>query len=190
MKKILICLMCLVAMASCAGGGDGTSALKEGFQTPPLTARPGVYWYFMDGNFSKDGITKDLESMRDAGIGYVIFLEVGVGVPRGPVDFMSEEWTELFRFAVSECERLDIQMILGIGPGWTGSGGPWVEASRSMQHLRWISSMRSSCRMFLVMLHTISASLALIAPFLKRTHNSSRATRPISAPRLLRLSLR
>ncbi len=135
MKKILICLMCLVAMASCAGGGDGASALKEGFQTPPLTARPGVYWYFMDGNFSKDGITKDLESMRDAGIGYVIFLEVGVGVPRGPVDFMSEEWTELFRFAVSECERLDIQMILGIGPGWTGSGGPWVEASRSMQHL-------------------------------------------------------
>lgn len=135
MKKILICLMCLVAMVSCAGGGDGTSALKEGFQTPPLTARPGVYWYFMDGNFSKDGITKDLESMRDAGIGYVIFLEVGVGVPRGPVDFMSEEWTELFRFAVSECERLDIQMILGIGPGWTGSGGPWVEASRSMQHL-------------------------------------------------------
>ncbi|MGN0201866.1 MAG: glycosyl hydrolase [Candidatus Cryptobacteroides sp.] len=135
MKKILTYLLCLTAVAACSGGGDGIAALKDGFQTPPLTARPGVYWYFMDGNFSKEGITKDLEAMSDAGIGYVIFLEVGVGIPRGPVDFMSEEWTELFRFAVSECERLDIQMILGIGPGWTGSGGPWVKGEQSMQHL-------------------------------------------------------
>ncbi|MGN1215191.1 MAG: glycosyl hydrolase, partial [Candidatus Cryptobacteroides sp.] len=136
MKKILFYLMmCLAALSGCVRGNSSISALKDGFQTPPLTARPGVYWYFMDGNFSREGITKDLEAMSEAGIGYVIFLEVGVGVPRGPVDFMSDEWTELFKFAVSECERLDIQMILGIGPGWTGSGGPWVKGEQSMQHL-------------------------------------------------------
>jgi hypothetical protein len=41
----------------------------------------------------------------------------------------------MFAHAVSECERLDIAMTLGIGPGWTGSGGPWVKPSESMQHL-------------------------------------------------------
>ena len=125
----------LLPLVSCHPSGDGVAALKEGFQTPPPEARPGVYWYFMDGNLSKEGMTKDLEAMDAAGIGYVVFLEVNVGVPRGDVDFMSDEWTDIFCHAVSECERLGIQMILGIGPGWTGSGGPWVKGGLSMQHL-------------------------------------------------------
>ena len=101
--------------------------LATNFATPPDNARPGVYWYFMDGNFSKEGITKDLEAMRDKGIGYVVFLEVNVGVPRGKIDFMSEEWLDIFRHIISECKRTGIKMVLGIGPGWTGSGGPWVK---------------------------------------------------------------
>ncbi len=80
-------------------------------------------------------MTADLESMKQAGIGTVLFLEVNVGVPRGKVDFFSEEWKELFVHAVHECERLGIEMTLGIGPGWRGSGGPWVKPSQSMQHL-------------------------------------------------------
>ena len=111
------------------------SALKEGFLNPPDSAKPGVYWYFMDGNMSKAGMTKDLESMKIAGIANVLFLEVNVGVPQGPVDFLSAEWQDLFKHAVSECERLGIRMTLGIGPGWTGSGGPWVAPAESMQHL-------------------------------------------------------
>ena len=58
-----------------------------------------------------------------------------MGVPRGPVDFMSQEWQELFAHAVHEAERLGIDITLGAGPGWTGSGGPWVKAQHSMQHL-------------------------------------------------------
>ncbi len=109
--------------------------LRKEFIIPPDDARPGVYWYFMDGNLSKEGMTKDLESMKQEGIGFVVFLEVNVGVPRGKVDFLSDEWKECFKHAVKECERLGITMILGIGPGWTGSGGPWVKANQSMRHL-------------------------------------------------------
>ncbi len=112
-----------------------TDPLTQGFVSPPDSARPGVYWYFMDGNLSKEGMTKDLESMKQAGIGNVIFLEVNVGIPRGPVDFLSDQWQELFKHAVSECKRLGIRMTLEIGPGWTGSGGPWVSPGQSMQHL-------------------------------------------------------
>lgn len=73
--------------------------------------------------------------MKKAGIGNVVFLEVNVGIPRGKVDFLSNEWQELFTHIVRETERLGIAITLGVGPGWTGSGGPWVEGRQSMQHL-------------------------------------------------------
>lgn len=109
--------------------------LRRSFMAPPDSARPGVYWYFMDGNLSEEGMTKDLEAMKEAGIGSVVFLEVNVGVPRGQIDFLSKEWKNCFKHAVRECERLGISMTLGIGPGWTGSGGPWVKGEESMQSL-------------------------------------------------------
>lgn len=111
------------------------AVLKAGFVNPPASAKPGVYWYFMDGNMNKESITKDLEAMKQSGIGNVIFLEVNVGIPRGKVDFLSPEWQELFKHAVKEAERLGISITLGIGPGWTGSGGPWVKPGQSMQEL-------------------------------------------------------
>jgi hypothetical protein len=110
-------------------------ALKAEFLSPPAAARPGVYWYFMDGNMSREAMTADLESMKEAGIGWVLFLEVNVGIPRGPVDFLNDEWQELFAHAVREAERLGIRLILGSGPGWAGSGGPWVTPAQSMKHL-------------------------------------------------------
>jgi hypothetical protein len=122
-------------MCNCSGAGKDIASLEAGFKNPPSSARAGVYWYFMDGNFSKEGVTKDLVAMKQAGIGHVLFLEVNVGVPRGKVDFLSEEWQDLFAFMVHECERLEIGITLGVGPGWTGSGGPWVKGEESMQHL-------------------------------------------------------
>ena len=110
-------------------------SLKNGFLNPPDSVRPGVYWYFMDGNLSKEGMTADLESMKAAGIGNLVFLEVNVGIPRGEVDFLSEQWQDLFKHAMRETERLGISVTLGVGPGWSGSGGPWVTGRQSMQHL-------------------------------------------------------
>jgi len=114
---------------------DPLSELKNAFIHPPESSKPGVYWYFMDGNLNREEMTKDLESMKEAGINNLIFLEVGIGVPRGPVDFMSEEWQDLFVHAVRETERLGIKILMGAGPGWCGSGGPWVKAEESMKHL-------------------------------------------------------
>jgi alpha-L-rhamnosidase len=109
--------------------------LQSGFIHPADEYKPGVYWYFMDGNMSAETITKDLEAMKKAGIGNLIFLEVNVGIPRGPVDFLSSTWTSLFVHAEKEARRLGIEITLGIGPGWTGSGGPWVTPAASMKHL-------------------------------------------------------
>ncbi len=133
-------LIPLLFISGCSNGPSGSSEIEykqlvESFLNPPHSAQPGVYWYFMDGNLSRKEMTSDLESMKEVGIGHVLFLEVNVGVPQGPVKFMSEEWKESFTHAVKECERLGIVLTLGSGPGWTGSGGPWVKMKESMQHL-------------------------------------------------------
>jgi len=109
--------------------------LKEAFQTPPDAARPGVYWYFMDGNMDRDEMVADLEAMKDVGIGSVLFLEVNIGMPTGPVPFMSEPWQDNLVHAIKTTERLGMEFILGTGPGWSGSGGSWVKPEDSMQHL-------------------------------------------------------
>ncbi len=109
--------------------------LAATFRTPPDAARPWVYWYFMDGNLTREGMTADLEAMKKAGLGGGIFLEVNLGIPRGPVKFMSQPWQDLLKHAASEAERLDLQLTLGSGPGWAGTGGPWVKPEESMQVL-------------------------------------------------------
>ena len=108
---------------------------ERAFTHPPAAARPWVYWMWMDGNLSREGITADLEAMQRAGIGGVIIMEVDVGIPKGPVRFMSPEWRQLFKHVVAEAERLRLQITLNAGPGWTGSGGPWVKPEQSMQHI-------------------------------------------------------
>jgi len=109
--------------------------LKDDFASPPDSVRPGVYWYFMDGNMDREMMEVDLESMHEAGLRKALFLEVNIGVPRGPVDFMSEAWQDNFANAAKLADKLGVEIILGTGPGWSGSGGPWVKPEQSMQHL-------------------------------------------------------
>jgi hypothetical protein len=128
-------MMMAAMLAVCGGVAQAADRLEAGFAAPPDSARPWVYWFVMDGNLSREGITADFEAMHRAGIGGVIFMEVNVGIPQGPVKFMSGEWRRLFKHAVAEAERLGLQITLNAGPGWTGSGGPWVRPEQSMQHV-------------------------------------------------------
>ncbi len=135
MKAIQYSLLAILLICCTDPGTQDIDQLINGFKSPPDSAKPGVYWYFMDGNINRESLTKDLESMKQAGISNLMYLEVNVGVPRGDVDFFSDEWQQLFAHAVKEAERLGIEISLGLGPGWTGSGGPWVKPEESMQHI-------------------------------------------------------
>jgi len=133
MRKIYIFMLGLFACVSVQG--DNVESLMEGLKNIPAESKPGVYWYFIDGNLDKDAMTKDLQSMQDVGISSVIFLEVDMGFAKGPNKFMSEKWQDLFVHAVQEAGKRDISLVLGTGPGWTGSGGPWIEGKDAMKHL-------------------------------------------------------
>ncbi|NLH16470.1 MAG: hypothetical protein GX455_07825 [Phycisphaerae bacterium] len=127
---ILLCVIVWIGVALVWG-----DSLESGFLLPPEEARPWVYYFIMDGNLSREGITADFEAMQKAGLGGMILMEVDTGIPKGPVKFMSPEWREIFRHAVFEAQRFGLQITLNAGPGWTGSGGPWVKPEQSMQHL-------------------------------------------------------
>jgi hypothetical protein len=70
----------ITAAAALASGQD----LDRGFRSPPPDARPWVYWFWLDGNITREGITADLEAMQRTGIGGVLIMEVDQGAPKGP----------------------------------------------------------------------------------------------------------
>ncbi|TWT81533.1 hypothetical protein CA13_29860 [Planctomycetes bacterium CA13] len=116
-------------------GGLRADEFVDAFRNPPDASRPGVYWYFMDGNQDRDEMIADLRAMKEVGIGSVLFLEVDLGMPRGPIPFMTEPWQDNIAHAFAEAGRMEMEVILGTGPGWSGSGGSWVKAEDSMKHL-------------------------------------------------------
>ncbi|MBC7416570.1 MAG: hypothetical protein H7325_00250, partial [Pedobacter sp.] len=65
-KKIILIFSCIFFSFFLANAQ--LAELKKNFVSPPDKYKPGVYWYFMDGNMSAETITKDLESMKKAGI--------------------------------------------------------------------------------------------------------------------------
>jgi hypothetical protein len=96
-----------------------------------------VYWFWLNGNVTKAGITADLEAMKQAGIGGVLIMEVDQGAPKGPVGFMSAQWQDLFHHATSEANRLGLAVNMNNDAGWNGSGGPWIRPEQSMQKVVW-----------------------------------------------------
>ncbi|MEX2245020.1 MAG: glycosyl hydrolase [Fimbriimonadaceae bacterium] len=113
--------------------------LATGFLNPPASARPHTWWHWMDGNVTKEGITADLEAMREVGIGGAQMFTVAQGIPKGPVDYMSSLWREMTTHAIKEAGRLGIELCIHNCAGWSSSGGPWVEPENAMQTLAWSS---------------------------------------------------
>lgn len=107
------------------------------FKNPPNSSKPWVFWQWMNGNITKEGITLDLEAMNRMGIGGALCFNNAVGIPRGPIDYASEVWLEMVAHATTECQRLGMVLMLHNGAGYSGSGGPWVTPEMSMQQLVW-----------------------------------------------------
>ena len=96
-----------------------------------------MYWFWVNGNITREGITADLEAMRRAGIGGVLIMEMDGGTPVGQAAFAGPEWIELFKHACVEADRLGLEVNMNNGAGWGGSGGPWITPELSMQKVTW-----------------------------------------------------
>ncbi len=126
---------------------DPVSDLARAFTNPPDSTRPYVLWMWMGSNISKEGISRDLEAMRDAGIGGATIFSLAdtltpwAGVilksPTPEVVTYTEPWWAMMRHAASECKRLGLELILHNCAGYESSGGPWITPELSMQEVVW-----------------------------------------------------
>jgi hypothetical protein len=70
-----------LGQASAAARPAGSS-LERGFEDPPDSAKPRVWWHWMNGNVTKAGITADLEWMKRVGIGGFQMFDGSLWVPQ------------------------------------------------------------------------------------------------------------
>jgi len=123
---------------------ESSTDLEAGFHAPPREARPWVYWFWLDGNITQEGVTADLEAMGRAGLGGALWMwggGVGQGV-KGPVKFLNPQWWELMRHTVREADRLGLKINLTAGSGWSHTGGPWIQPAHGMRRLELSQELR------------------------------------------------
>lgn len=132
MKKECMCVLGLIALATGAAHSDG---LAERFMNPAPEARPWLYWYWMNGNVTREGIHADLQAFADVGIGGAMLFDIGIH-PAGAVTNRNREWYELVQFATAEAAQHGVKMSFHC-PGWSASGGPWITPELAMQEVTW-----------------------------------------------------
>jgi hypothetical protein len=117
------------------------SEMRETFVHPPEAAKPWVFWYWTQGAVSREGITLDLQAMKDAGIGGAYLMSIkGPATPPvySPVlTQLSPEWWQMVKFAMSEADRLGLKIAMHDADGFAVAGGPWITPELSMQKLTW-----------------------------------------------------
>ncbi len=120
--------------------GQSTDELRRGFNNPPQSARSQVWWHWMNGNITKDGIRKDMTWMKRIGLGGFHNFDAGTNTPQ-IVDkrliYMDDGWKDAFAYATQLADSLGLEMTIASAPGWSATGGPWVEPKDAMKKLVW-----------------------------------------------------
>ncbi|HEV9036674.1 MAG TPA: glycosyl hydrolase [Puia sp.] len=113
----------------------------SGFLHPPDSARPWVFWYWMHGAVSREGIRADLVAMKSAGIGGAYLMPIQ-GPSNPPVytpvaEQLSPRWWELVRYSMQEADSLGLRLAMHACDGFAVAGGPWITPALSMQKVVW-----------------------------------------------------
>jgi alpha-L-rhamnosidase len=124
--------------------GNATLSLEAQFFNPPNSARPRVWWHWLNGNVTKDGIVKDLDWMQRVGIGGLQNFDVDLNTPvlvKNRLVYMTPEWKDAFRFAAGEADKRDLELAIAASPGWSETGGPWVQPKDGLKKIVWSETL-------------------------------------------------
>jgi len=129
----------LLASASSAPP-QNADPLRSGFENPPPAARPRVWWHWMNGNITREGIKLDLEWMHRIGLGGIQIFDAALATPK-VVDkrlvYMTPEWKDAFKYATTLADQLGLEVAIAGSPGWSETGGPWVPPAQGMKKYVW-----------------------------------------------------
>ena len=131
MRNFLLCLICATTLNLFA------SSLEKNFQNPPDSACAETWYHFTSSAITKEGITADIEAMRDIGYKGAHVFTTG-GSIKGfdkPVGIMSPQWQEMMEHLGREAKRCGIKLGMHNCTGWSSSGGPWIKPEDSMKKL-------------------------------------------------------
>ncbi|QEC70323.1 glycoside hydrolase [Panacibacter ginsenosidivorans] len=142
MKKIFLfsaaTLLSVVAFSQT--NSTSKDSVYANFKTPPNSAKPRVWWHWMNGNITQYGIRKDLEWMHRVGIGGFQNFDAALATPQiveKRLTYMTPEWKDAFRFTAKLADSLHLEMAIAGSPGWSESGGPWVKPEDGMKKIVW-----------------------------------------------------
>jgi hypothetical protein len=150
-RSILAVLVCAACSVNCfvhaqapadsrANAAAQNDALLGGFFDPPNGARPRVWWHWMNGNISNQGIELDLEWMHRIGLGGVTIFEGSINTPQVVPErliYMTPEWKSAFQSAITTAHGFGMEVAIASSPGWSETGGPWVPAAQGMKKMVW-----------------------------------------------------
>src|ERR1019366_7670274 len=139
-KAFLYGMALLVVGAAASLAQSSGDALKGGFENPPNGARPRVWWHWMNGNISQEGIKLDLEWMHRVGLGGFQNFDAALQTPQvveKRLAYMTPEWKQAFKYATTLADQLGMEEAMAGSPGWSESGGPWVPPSEGMKKYVW-----------------------------------------------------
>lgn len=128
-----------------------TDPLKSGFESPPNSAQPRVWWHWMNGNVTPEGIRLDLQWMRRVGIGGLDCIDASIDTPqvvKQRLIYMSPGWKDAFRSAAKLADDLGMEFSIDSSPGWSETGGPWVKPAQAMKKLVWSKTVVQGGRPF------------------------------------------
>ena len=111
--------------------------LQKQFQTPPDDACAETWYHFTSSAITKEGITADMEAMRDIGYKGAHVFTTGGNIQgfNKPVRVMSPQWQEMMEHLGREAKRCGIKLGMHNCTGWSSSGGPWIKPEDSMKKL-------------------------------------------------------
>ncbi|WP_263354404.1 glycosyl hydrolase [Acidicapsa acidisoli] len=133
-------LLCALTLSSQASPQTSTDTLKSGFEDPPNGARPRVWWHWLNGNITKEGIQLDLEWMHRVGLGGFQNFDASLGTPQvveHRLPYMTPEWKDTFVYATKLADQLGLEEAIAGSPGWSETGGPWVKPNEGMKKYVW-----------------------------------------------------
>jgi hypothetical protein len=139
-RRFSVAAVVIVCTAGVSLAQTSEDALKKGFENPPSTARPRVWWHWMNGNITQEGIKLDLEWMHRTGIAGFQNFDAALQTPQvveKRLVYMTPEWKDAFKYAIGLGDQLGMEMAIAGSPGWSETGGPWVTPAQGMKKYVW-----------------------------------------------------
>jgi hypothetical protein len=142
MKHILLTVHFAFCILHFAFPQETLQSLAGQFVAPKDEYKPQAWWHWLGTNYSKTGMTADLEAMKHVGVnGVIVFnapswLDTAQNLYKNQT-YRSEPYWDALHHALTEARRLKMTVGLHNSPGWSTTGGPWITPEMGMQHVAW-----------------------------------------------------